>query len=75
MNVLPLSCNRCQGLMCPVLLHDRDSGIGQDNCRGLRCLVCGEIIDELILRNRLKALLRGYGPRKSRARHSSILRM
>jgi hypothetical protein len=75
MNGLSLSCDRCQGLMCPVLLHDRDSGIGQDNCRALRCLVCGEIIDELILRNRLKALLRRHGPTRSRARHSSILRI
>jgi hypothetical protein len=41
----------------------------------LRCLVCGEIIDELILRNRLTALLRRHGPTRSRARHSSILRI
>lgn len=75
MDVLRLRCDRCQGLMCPVFLHDRDSGIGQDNCRGLRCLVCGEIIDELILRNRLRAIVRNGGSTRSRARHSSILRM
>ena len=75
MNGLHLNCDRCHGLMCPVLLHDRDSGIGQDNCRALRCLVCGEIVDELNLRNRLKMLLRRHGPTRSRARHSSILRM
>jgi hypothetical protein len=41
----------------------------------LRCLVCGEIIDELILRNRLKALVHKRVPTRSRARHSSILRI
>lgn len=75
MNGLHLNCHRCQGLMCPVMLHDRDSGIGQDNCHALRCLVCGEIVDELIVRNRLKARLRKHGPVRSRARHSSIVRI
>lgn len=70
-----MRCDRCQGLMYPVLLHDRDSGIGQDNCRALRCLVCGEIVDELIMRNRLQALLRRQEATRSRARHSSFLRI
>jgi hypothetical protein len=70
-----MCCDRCQGLMCPVLLHDRDSGIGQDNCRAWRCLVCGEIVDELIMRNRLQALMRKRDATRSRARHSSFLRI
>lgn len=64
-----MSCPRCHGLMCPVDLHDWESGTGQDHCRAFRCIVCGEIVDPQIIKSRLVEALSAR-QRKSRARHS-----
>jgi hypothetical protein len=65
-----MTCDRCQGLMCPVFLHDWGSGKGHDNCRAFRCLLCGEIVDDLILQNRNEARGLTHGRITSGARHS-----
>jgi hypothetical protein len=66
-----MNCNRCEGLMCPIFLHDWESGTGHDHCRAFRCLVCGEIVDGLILRNRMEMREAKGGRLRSRARHSA----
>jgi len=40
-------CNRCSGLMAYEKFFDR-----ADEYFGWRCIVCGEIIDQVILKNR-----------------------
>lgn len=50
-----MTCHRCHGFMCPAdfLVERRDSGYDSD-C-GWRCVACGEIIDRVIVRNRIQA--------------------
>jgi len=42
-----MKCHRCGGVM----VHERFYG-GDDRYLGWRCVICGEIIDEVILENR-----------------------
>lgn len=55
--------------MCPVQLRDWGSGVGQDRFDALRCILCGEIVDPVIVRNRIRARGTGAYPRNGRARH------
>lgn len=48
-------CHRCHGLMCPLELRDWAGGKVQDLSDALRCISCGEIVDQLIINNRTRA--------------------
>jgi hypothetical protein len=48
-------CRRCHGFMCPVDLLVGASSNGHDSVRGWRCVACGEIVDQVIVRNRIRA--------------------
>mgnify|MGYP001576043596 CR=1 FL=1 len=52
--VWPVSvhCGRCRGLMYRIQLRDWGGGLGQDSCDALQCIACGDIIDQVIARNR-----------------------
>ncbi len=50
-----MKCHRCHGFMCPVDPLVEASGSGYDSFRGWRCLACGEIIDQMIVQNRIRA--------------------
>lgn len=45
-------CGRCRGLMYRIQLRDWDGGRGQDSCNALQCIACGDIVDQVIARNR-----------------------
>jgi hypothetical protein len=46
-------CMRCGGLMVTEYYMDLQDDTGQIGITGLRCTSCGEVIDPVILRNRL----------------------
>ena len=50
-----MTCHRCQGFMCPADLFVGRSGSEYDSSCGWRCVACGEIIDRVIVRNRIRA--------------------
>jgi len=47
-----LRCHRCDGLMLPERLYDQALGLGPMDCWGWRCVICGELVDPLILQHR-----------------------
>jgi hypothetical protein len=47
------SCTRCGGLMVTEYYMDLEDDTGQIGITGFRCTSCGEVIDPVILRNRL----------------------
>jgi hypothetical protein len=49
-----MSCHPCHGFMCPVDLLDWVSGSGHDSSCALRCVTRGEIIDLVIVQNRIR---------------------
>lgn len=58
-------CPRCLGLMTKAFLADLEDDTGEFGFWALRCMQCGEIIDPVILRNRITEQRRVY---KGRAR-------
>ncbi len=46
------SCRRCAGQMEHEMCIDLESDSGRSTFWGLRCIQCGDIVDEVILRNR-----------------------
>jgi uncharacterized Zn finger protein len=46
------SCKRCSGYMEHELCIDLESDSGYSTCWVLRCVQCGDMVDETILRNR-----------------------
>jgi hypothetical protein len=52
-----MRCQRCGCLMS----YEKFYGLTED-CSGWRCLCCGEIVDEVILNNRLNQGRGGQGP-------------
>lgn len=50
-NTPSLACQRCGGIL--VGEHCIDIG---DRCWGMRCIQCGDVIDETILRNRFSSI-------------------
>jgi len=48
-----MNCHRCQGLMCPMDLLDLASN-RHDSPHAWRCIACGEIIDQVIVLNRIR---------------------
>jgi hypothetical protein len=49
-----MTCHRCHGFMCPVDLLVGASGSGHVSFRGWRCVACGEIVDRVIVWNRVR---------------------
>jgi len=47
-----MRCPRCKGLMVRERFQDIGDDTGQIYFEGLRCLVCGEILDPVIVANR-----------------------
>jgi hypothetical protein len=47
------TCMRCEGLMVTEYYMDLEDDTGQIDITGLRCTSCGEVIDPVILQNRL----------------------
>jgi hypothetical protein len=47
------TCMRCGGLMVMDYYLDLQDDIGQIGITGFRCTSCGEVVDPVILRNRL----------------------
>lgn len=61
------SCTRCGGLMITEYYLDLEDDSGEIGITGLRCTSCGDVIDPVILRNRLNPmpdLLHGVKQRK-----------
>jgi hypothetical protein len=46
------SCRRCSGHMEHDICIDLESDTGRNTFWVLRCIQCGDIVDEVILRNR-----------------------
>lgn len=46
------TCTRCSGQMAHEMCIDLESDTGQSICWALRCIQCGDMVDEVILRNR-----------------------
>lgn len=55
-DVETLSCARCGGFLVPSHCLDLESSWGDRWCQTLRCIQCGELIDSVILRNRLRSV-------------------
>lgn len=51
-NSTQLSCWRCSGCMVHEMCMDLQSDSGRCTFWALRCLQCGDMVDEVILRNR-----------------------
>ena len=60
-------CSRCQGFMWPSELRDEAGGRIFDGSPAFRCVLCGDLIDSVILANRNLSLA-GQDPRKGRTR-------
>lgn len=45
-------CRRCGGLLLPTYYQDIHDDTGQIDFLALRCAVCGEVIDPVIVKNR-----------------------
>lgn len=48
-----MTCTRCNGLMVVDDLVDLQESCLQIQLRGLRCVSCGNVVDPLIMRNRM----------------------
>jgi hypothetical protein len=64
-------CSRCQGLMVEEELRDWAGGSGYDCFDAWRCLVCGEIVDQVIRSNRRKVKEVDLDGRMKQARHNA----
>jgi len=49
----PFTCHRCQGLFVRVFCMDMYDSSCENGFWALRCLQCGELLDPLILQNRI----------------------
>jgi hypothetical protein len=59
-----MNCLRCHGLMVSTRLEEATGATSGESLSGLKCLLCGEVIDSVIAANRLGHL----EPRPSHAR-------
>ena len=48
-----MNCARCEGLMHAEEFQDWQCGMEADRFRAFRCLVCGDIVDPVIVQNRM----------------------
>jgi len=49
----PYTCLRCGGLMVAEVWSDLSNSKHELECPGRRCVLCGDIVDAVILKNRL----------------------
>lgn len=49
-----MDCPKCGGLMVMERFLDLQDDRGRGNVYGLRCVICGTVVDPLILKNRKK---------------------
>lgn len=49
-----MNCSRCHGLLCFSDLRDEDGGLVTEGGPAFRCILCGELIDSVILMNRAR---------------------
>lgn len=61
-----MNCSRCQGLMCAVDFLLSASTSGQDCSSGWRCIICGDIIDAVIVWNRIRTKSPRLSPSKQK---------
>ncbi|MBX3324648.1 MAG: hypothetical protein U0223_15055 [Nitrospira sp.] len=47
-----MNCSRCQGLLCRSEVRDEAGGLVTEGAPAFRCILCGELIDLVILMNR-----------------------
>ncbi|MBS0168368.1 MAG: hypothetical protein JSR29_19970 [Nitrospira sp.] len=47
-----MNCSRCQGLLCRSEVRDEAGGLVTEGTPVFRCILCGELIDLVILMNR-----------------------
>ena len=47
-----MTCSRCDGLMMMERFDDIRDDTGQNNFLAWHCLICGEILDQVIITNR-----------------------
>lgn len=51
-----MTCERCDGLMVGERIYDLQ-GMSSDLCvNGYRCLLCGNLVDSMVLENRQRSL-------------------
>lgn len=50
-----LDCQRCGGLLVPERMDSPADTLLEQHIPGLRCVQCGDILDQVILRNRMDA--------------------
>lgn len=49
-----MNCSRCQGLLCFSELRDEAGVLITEGAPAFRCILCGELIDSVILMNRAR---------------------
>ena len=49
-----MECRRCMGFMVEEVFEDAKDDTGAVSFKGWRCLACGEILDQTILKNRVE---------------------
>ena len=49
-----MQCNRCHGEMAYDLFHDMKDDTGKFHFFGWRCVICGDVLDPVIVANRTK---------------------
>lgn len=57
-----MSCPRCGGLMVDERFCELLYEAGRDSFEGMRCLLCGEILDPVIMMNRMSGIFRPLTP-------------
>ena len=69
---LIMGCRRCQGLMVPDLIDDLPEEWGLRGVSAWRCVVCGDIIDPVIVANRESRLSLENGSKWSRLKFAGL---
>lgn len=49
-----MQCTRCQGILVPDYNFDHLDATSPDRIRTWRCVMCGDVVDPVILQNRRK---------------------
>jgi len=69
-----MTCHRCHGFMCPADFLDGRRDSDYDSDCGWRCVACGEIIDRVIVQNRIQARDQRYA-RQLKSSHQPVRMM
>jgi hypothetical protein len=67
-----MDCSRCHGLMVPDNLIDMRESFLPMWMRGLRCVACGNVVDPLIVHNRMRQQLNSAKALKPGAHRSEL---